>query len=314
MADRFALEEGISPTHVDFGKNVTSIHYTHSDPTFPVKVGVEVAALTPCNHYLAKYVIVTVPVGVLERNMITFVPNLFSPVGPMKMKQYMKIFYKFTTRVGDKYNNEFLLSLLKGNAAANNDRCINWQNMEAKRNNIKNGTSGFYLPGSKIWMCTIVTEAFEELLAEAKADGTGDGSTLTAQQIHDLLEPLRRVFPTSAMGENDYVYFYPDLNKRASFGYGAYSNWEIGKTTRDYYKYYGGGPIEHCQHNGCDAAGVWRLHISGAASCFEEWEFVHGAYFAGQRSAKYVNKEMGYPVDTKFLPCDAFRNNFVLPP
>jgi hypothetical protein len=296
---------------------VTSVDYSYVDlatPDYKVKVNVA-ATNSSCDHYLANFVIVTVPVGVLEQGKIAFSPPLLSDESPLTMAQYIKIFYKFNFRVGPKYNNEFMFSVLKGGRTADsNDRCINWQNMEARRNAIRNGTSSSYLQGSKIWMCTLVTEAFEKLLAEQVANGTGNGTVLTAQQIDNLLNPLRKVFPGRQILQSDYVYFYPDLNLRDSFGNGAYSNWKVGKSIGSYYKYYGGGPAKRCMHNGCDQNNVWRLHISGTASCFNEWEFVHGAYFAGQRSAKYVLAEMNYSINTAFLPCDDFRKKFILPP
>ena len=311
VADKFAKGESIYDS-IDFETNVTNINYAHDDPIYHVKVDLA-AEVGACDHYLANYVILTVPVGVLEHNLITFEPELFSYDNPLKMKQYVRIYYKFNERVGPDYNNEFLYSILN-DLDVDNIRCINWQNLDATRTFTgQEGTGTSYIPGSNIWECTVTTESFDALLAE------GNGEFLTEPQIDALLTPLRRVFPEAKTTQFvDYVSYYPDLNLRGNFGFGAFSNWEVGKTLRDYYEYYGGGPlIERCQHNGCDEnTDAWRLHISGTGSCYEQWEFVHGAYFAGQRSANYVLAEMGLLADgieTTFFECDDFFANFVLP-
>jgi Flavin containing amine oxidoreductase len=308
LAVGFATDEGLLPSYIDFNKRVANINYDYAgNPNYKVKIDITGST---CTHYLAKYVILTVPVGVLEHQLITFQPPLYTEDVPQTMGQYTKIFYKFNFRVGPKYKNEFLFALLEGSTTGDNDeRCMHWQNMDAKRNNIRGGTSTDYLPNSHIWMCTLTTQAFNKILA------TGDGQHLSADQLDTLLNPLRQIFHEQSITRSDYKTFYPDLNLRDDFGRGAFSDWKIGTTVRQFYEFYGGGGlIEPCEHNGCDSSRKWRLHISGTGSCLEEFEFIHGAYFAGQRSALNVLAEMGQAVDIEgFTSCEDW-GDYELPP
>jgi Flavin containing amine oxidoreductase len=305
LATSFATDYGIL-SYIDFNRKVTKIDYSYAgDANYKVKVDVN---STSCTHYLAKYVILTVPVGVVANNLIEFQPPLFTKDNPMKMGLYIKIHYKFNFRVGQKYKPEFLWSLLQGSTSGDNDEnCITWQNMDAKRNNKRGGTDTTYYPGSNVWICLLTTEAFNKILA------AGDGKRLSAAQIDRLVNPLRQIFPERPILPTDYKSYYPDWNLREHAGFGSYSDFQIGYNLRQYFAFYGGGPIEPCEHNGCDANRKWRLHFSGAASCFFAFEYVHGAYYSGQRSAKYVLAEMGKPVDTNFLACDDLEG-YVLPP
>jgi Flavin containing amine oxidoreductase len=305
LATSFATDYGVSP-YIDFNKTVTKIDYSHTgDANYKVKVDVRA---TSCTHYLAKYVILTVPVGVIANNLIEFHPPLFTTDNPLKMGLYIKIFYNFNFRVGPRYNHEFLWSVLQGSTSGDKDEhCMNWQNMDAKRHSKRRGTDTTYYPGAHVWVCTLTTVAFHKILA------AGDGKRLSATQIDQLLNPLRQIFHDRAILPTDYKYYYPDWNLRDNAGNGAYSDWQIGYNLRQYYAFYGGGPIEPCEHNGCDANRKWRLHMSGTGSCLEEFEYVHGAYFSGQRSANYVLAEMGKSVDTNFLACEDLKD-IVLPP
>jgi Flavin containing amine oxidoreductase len=305
LATSFATDYGILP-YIDFNRKVTKIDYSYAgDADYKVKVDVN---STSCSHYLAKYVILTVPVGVVANNLIEFQPPLFTKDNPLKMGQYVKIHYKFNFRVGPKYKPEFLWSVLQGGTSGDNDEnCMSWQNMDAKRNNKRDGTDTTYYPGSNVWICTLTTVAFNKILA------AGDGKRLSAAQIDHLANPLRQIFPERPILPTDYKYYYPDWNLREHSGFGAYSDFQIGYNLRQYYAFYGGGPIEPCEHNGCDANRKWRLHMSGTGSCIDNFEYVHGAYYSGQRSAKYVLAEMGKPVDTNFLLCEDWEG-YMLPP
>jgi len=66
-----------------------------------------------CTEYTGKRVIATVSAGVLNEDLIEFDPPLKYPAAtsnPMKMQQYIKIFYQFPTVFWDN-NNEFIVSL-----------------------------------------------------------------------------------------------------------------------------------------------------------------------------------------------------------
>jgi Flavin containing amine oxidoreductase len=170
LATSFATDYGVSP-YIDFNKTVTKIDYSHTgDANYKVKVDVRA---TSCTHYLAKYVILTVPVGVVANNLIEFHPPLFTTDNPLKMGLYIKIFYKFNFQVGPRYNHEFLWSVLQGSTSGDNDEhCMNWQNMDAKRHSKRRGTDTTYYPGAHVWVCTLTTVAFHKILA------AGDGKRL----------------------------------------------------------------------------------------------------------------------------------------
>jgi len=100
-----------------------------------------------------------------------------------------------------------------------------------------------------------------------------------------------------------------------SKGFGAYASWEVGGRVQNFYEFFGGGPIDRCAHNGCDASGVWRLHISGSGSCAEHYEYVHGAYFSGVRSVRYIAAEMAGKGDDigLYFQCDDFFRQYEIP-
>jgi Flavin containing amine oxidoreductase len=298
---------------------VTKIDYDYSNATTPnYKVKVDVtksssnssinATSRLCNHYLANYVILTVPEAVLERNLIAFEPTLRKPTGPSTAGLYIKLFYKFNVRVGPAYNREFAMTVLNGPGSTdNNDQCIFWHNMDGTSSTTNGGlgTSTRFIPGSNIWICTLVTEAFEKLVQ----GGSGNGQRLSNATIDRLLDPLRKVFQTN-ITTPDYTSYYADWNFRDAFGRSAYSRWRIGATLADYADFYGGyGDIggSKCQHNGCDRQNKWRLHLSGTFSCLKSYGVVWGAYNAGQRSARNVLAERGggnTSIDSRFAACD----------
>jgi Flavin containing amine oxidoreductase len=93
LATSFATDYGIFP-YIDFNKTVTKIDYSHTgDANYKVKVDVH---STSCTHYLAKYVILTVPVGVVANNLIEFHPPLFTMDNPLKWDSTSRSFISLT--------------------------------------------------------------------------------------------------------------------------------------------------------------------------------------------------------------------------
>ena len=80
----------------------------------------------------------------------------------------------------------------------------------------------------------------------------------------------------------------------------------VGKTFTTFARYFGGLDIlaPNCDHNGCNSQNEWILLLSGSATCYEHAEFVHGGYFAGERSARFALASLGMDVETDESPCD----------
>ena len=140
-------------------------------------------------------------------------------------------------------------------------------------------------------------DAFEELL--------GGQRELSDAQINALLDPLRLAYGSEAVGTPIDVYI-TKLHLDPNFGFGAYSNWKIGYSFTKFAQFYGGieEVVPYCAHNGCNDLQEWILLFSGAHTCYDQAETVHGAYFAGQRTGNFVLRELGYDAETDKSPCD----------
>lgn len=300
VARKFANDNDLS-RHIIFRQRVTVIKYNETGD-YAARVSVKGTKGTPCKEYLAKRVILTVPAGVLNNNLIQFVPQLRyseSEYNPFKVGDYIKVFYEFKKNFwGSTLKKEFLVSLQQKD---NIGKCHHWQNLEADiYRNPRLGTSTRFVPGSNILFCTLIRPAFRALLNE------GGKMELTDTQLQKLLDPLRRVFGSAVVDNNFMSVFYPKHNLNVDYGYGSYSNWVPGYSQTDYFKFYGVGTAKNCEHNGCNEFGEWILHISGTCSCYEHWEFVHGAYYSGKRSANLVLHDLGYIDVVPASECEDF--------
>ncbi|CAB9498514.1 Polyamine oxidase 1 [Seminavis robusta] len=239
-------------------------------------------------EYLTQRVILTVSTGVINNDRIDFNPSFQYPhaqYNPYRMAQYVKIFYQFeepfwgTTEFVEVARNP-----------ANRGLCNHWQNMDLA------------IPGSGIIRCELMTEGFLALIDPVTEE-------LSHATLDSLLDPLRAVYGNETVGAPLDVY-YPKINKDVDFGNGAYGAWQIGKSFTDFAKFYGGIDVltNYCDHNGCNSAGEWILQMSGSASCYDHSEFVHGALFAGQRSARFALESLGYDVKTDTSECDKWWN------
>ncbi|CAB9521878.1 Polyamine oxidase 1 [Seminavis robusta] len=241
---------------------------------------------TTCTNYVAQRVISTVSIGVLNHDLIAFDPPLRYPhekYSPYSMALYVKVFYQFPVKFWD--TTEFILT---ARPVGQRGHCHHWQNMDLPQ----------FMPGSGIIRCEMMTEAFNELKHS-------ETNQLTDETLLALLEPLRITYGAATVG-TPLAMYYTQNNNNVDFGYGSYANWKIGKTFTDYAHFFGGIPnvVNHCDHNGCSDSGDWVLHFSGAATCYVYAEFVHGAYWAGERDANYVLESLGYNVKTDKSPCD----------
>jgi polyamine oxidase len=317
IATYFTEDNGLNEK-IRFGRNVTKINYDEDDDVYKARVITGPKGDGDCNVHLAKRVILTVPAGVLNNNLIEFVPELRyseSEFNPFKVGFYIKIFYEFKTNFwGSTLNDkEFLVSLQQRD---NVGQCHHWQNLEAVSDLTPDyGNNTDYVPGSNTIFCTLIGTSFQALL-----DETGLDEISEEQLTGKLLDPLRRVFGAAVVDDNlmiDSIY-YPKQNLDANHGLGSYANWAPEKSTGggyysldDYFKFYGVGPVGYCEHNGCnkvdpyDPDAEWILHISGTCSCYAYWEFVHGAYWGGVRSANLVLYELKHIDEVPKSECDA---------
>jgi Flavin containing amine oxidoreductase len=144
--------------------------------------------------------------------------------------------------------------------------------------------------------CDITTDAFWARV--------GGRRNLTDETISALLDPLRLVYGADVVGTPIATYA-TELHTDANMGYGAYANWRLGYSFTDYAHFYGVEQlVPYCDHNGCNSLQEWILLFSGSHTCYEHAETVHGAFFAGQRSANYALSGLGYPVETAGSRCD----------
>ena len=310
LPKRFAQDKKID---IEFNTKVTKIEYDY-EPDNVVSKHVKVSVdRGDCDHYLANFVVLTVPIGSLLEDQIDFVPALdYEPeYNPFRMTQYIRIYFRFdneltktTTDDGTQvFKKKFLMSV--NDDDFDEDGCIFWQNLDVNGGTFKD---------KHIWECTLTTEAFDRLTQEF-----GGIQDITLAKANKLLIPLRKALdgvPSEA--DLQVTDFYsPDLFNRAAKGFGAFAAWIPGAQVDNFYEFFGGGPFPVCEeattgggtarynHNGCDSKGVWRLHLSGACSCLENSEWVHGAFWSGRRSGRYVQAEINQarPADNLFK-CD----------
>jgi len=298
FAEEYLLSEGASgyeeSEYFRFNQRVGKIFYDKGG-VYPVEIETNFKGKCPARRFKAKRAILTAGVGVQNSGEIVFDPPFPYP-SPMKMALYVKVFYQFEEKFWKEMDDrQFIVSLAEDFDGATNAKCHHWQSLDYS-SDLKTGpkkTSPDIVPGSKILFCTLLTEAFEALLDEAGSD------ELTEKQLKvELLEPLRRIYGEKVDSTLVDVK-YPKLHKDPNF-MGSYENWQVGFDLEDYYKYHGGilpgsNPIiEPCGHNGCMRDNTtWTLHISGSASCLEEYGYVRGAIDAGERSANYVLADIG---------------------
>lgn len=264
---------------MDYNQNVRSPNF--GGPTYKARVNTHNGV--QCTDYMAQRVISTVSPGVLYNDLIEFSPPLkYAPqtTNPMKMAQYVKIFYQFEEQFWD--DGEFIVVVPK--EVSQRGKCQQWYN------------GNFFQPGSNYLRCELMTEAFEDLIQGQRR--------LTDEQFDSLLEPLRRVYGDNVTAPIDI--YMTELHADSNVGFGAYSNWQIGYTFNQYAQFYGGVEelTPYCDHNGCNELQEWVLHLSGSASCYDSSETVQGALYSGQRSANYVLRELGYDVDGAGGICD----------
>jgi len=294
----YAEENEIKPL---FLHRVKSVRYNIQKGDVRARVTVR-PKKQKCLVYESQRVISTVSAGVYNNNLIKFYPKLLfkeKKFNPMKINRYLNIWYQFPTKFWEETANQshYIYTLRDENY---DGVSLNWQNLDREG----------MLPGSKILVLTLVEEGFVKEFGEKYRK-----EKLPWKKLKKLLEPLKVVFGKKYKKPTEMIYnrFHGDRD----FGFGAYSHWDKGYSPYDYFKFWGGYDfgdyIKPCHHNGCNGPPKkkpkpeWILYLSGAASCLELYEWVHGAWYAGETAAYLMMESLGIKLnDTKWKkknPC-----------
>ncbi|MCJ1309385.1 hypothetical protein MMC25_003044 [Agyrium rufum] len=199
----------------------------------------------------ADYAICTFSLGVLQNDVVKFVPELpsWKQVGieSFQMGTYTKVFLQFPPdQVFWDTSTQFFLY------ASPTERGYYpvWQSLDGP---------GF-LPGSGIFFATVVSA--QSYVAEQQND------EITKEQV---LEVLREMFGPTNVPEPT-AFMYPRWSTEP-WAFGSYSNWPPGTT------------LEMHQNL---RANVGRLFFAGEATSSEYYGFLHGAWFEGQAAGVQI--------------------------
>ena len=240
--------------------NCTPTYDCHGDPrlllnTVVKKIAHNNTGVTITNAdgscITASYAILTVSVGVLQNEVITFSPSLpdwkQNAIATFQMGTYTKVFLQFPPDkvFWDKQTQFFLYAdpVERGYYPV-------WQSLDGP---------GF-LPGSGIFFATVVD--YQSYRAEAQ-----DDATVQAQ----VMAVLRKMYGAKNVPD-PIAFMYPRWSLE-EWAYGSYSNWPPGTTLE--------------QHQNL-RANLGRLYFAGEATSTEYYGFLQGAWFEGQQAGKLV--------------------------
>ena len=276
---QFVWEQAANPDALYTSARVTRIEYDNQDIKYKAKVLADIGVDGSCLEISAQRVISTVSTGVLNSDLIEFSPPLTYGSNPNAMGIYAKVWFEFATQFWD--DTSFLVTVPEDTTR----NCFFWKNLNDS------------IPSSNKLICYLTTESYEVVMDQTT-------KTLTDDTLLELLEPLRLAYGEDTVG-TPIAMGATEHKTDVDFGFGSYSHWQIGFDLQDYAQYYGGvdAVTGFCEHNGCNEGKEWILHISGACSCYAGYESVHGAYWAGERSANHVLASLGYEVETVSV-CD----------
>jgi len=273
-----------------FDHRVEMVDYNHYDAN-DSRVRAQVYAKNSagaCSVYKAQRVISTVSAGVYNNNLIQFYP-VFSyseaQHNPLKVQNYVKIFYRFSTKFWGANNEDHYILTVKGQ---NPDGVsLHWQNYDRQ---------GLY-PGSNMLLLTLVGDDFEDAVGTANVRN----EIIPESVLQKLLEPLEVAFPDEDVTPVDW--YYNTFHADPDFGYGAYAQWAQGYSPEDYFHFWGAYDfndyVDECDHNGCNDDDEWILYLSGTNACMDDFEFVHSGYYGGYFSANLMLQSLGFDLDFK---------------
>ena len=229
----------------------------------------------PCHVITSKKVISTLSVGVLNNKH-----SIFSPPFPekklndMNAVYQMALFHKAFFAFPKKFwDDKEMISF----AMKEKGKCQVWQNLDTSK----------FLQGSNILFCT-VTEWWA-----SKFEQFNDNEV---QQ--ELLKPLKLAYPD--MPEpTDFIYSRWATNQWA---FGSYEARIVNGTTDQFENFV--APLQNELESNI-------VYISGSASCKYHYGYVHGAYWAGKRSAWQVLRDFDVTLeDEDISSCDKERVTF----
>ncbi|XP_019639173.1 PREDICTED: polyamine oxidase-like [Branchiostoma belcheri] len=263
IVDRLS-SEFLSPndTRRQLNKVVQTVNWTDAGVTITTVDG---------STYRGEYGLMTVSVGVLENEVIDFTPDLPSwkveEIYQFRMGQYCKIFLKFPRKFWD--NSEFILY-----AGSLWPQYAIWQNLEAP---------GIFPNGTNILLVTAVASEVQRI--ELQSDEA------TQQEV---MAVLRNMYGNN-IPEPESILVPRWLTNPLFFG--AYSNWPIHVTARDFQKL---------------AAPVGRLYFGGEATHPRYNGYVQGGYLSGIDQANAILKCMQKGICQSYRP-DVSKGTSVAP-
>lgn len=225
---------------------------------------------TPCHVISARKVISTLSVGVLnKRRSIFYPPFPNEKLNDMNSVYEMALFHKAFFAFPEKFwGNKEIISF----AMEEKGKCQVWQNLDTTK----------FLHGSHILFCTVTdmwASRFEEL-------------ELNDDEIQrEVLKSLKSIYPDMP-DPIDFAYSRWATNR---WTFGSYEARIVNGTTSEFEHFI--APIK-------DISGSNTIYISGSASCKYHYGYVHGAYWAGLRSAKQVLKDFGIDIMDDHSSCD----------
>ncbi|KAI8520756.1 hypothetical protein Bbelb_005100 [Branchiostoma belcheri] len=253
IVDRLS-SEFLSPndTRRQLNKVVQTVNWTDAGVTITTADG---------STYRGEYGLMTVSVGVLENEVIDFTPDLPSwkveEIYQFRMGQYCKIFLKFPRKFWD--SSEFILY-----AGSLWPQYAIWQNLEAP---------GIFPNGTNILLVTAVASEVQRI--ELQSDEA------TKQEV---MAVLRNMYGNN-IPEPEGILVPRWLTNPLFFG--AYSNWPIHVTARDFEKL---------------AAPVGRLYFGGEATHPRYNGYVQGGYLSGIDQANAILKCMQKGICQSYRP------------
>jgi polyamine oxidase len=230
----------LKPEQVRFNTQVTQIDYSSDGVTIHTKNG---------DCVRAAYAICTFSVGVLQRDVIKWEPELplwkRTAIQKFEMGTYTKIFLQFNETFWPEDKQFFLYA-----SSTTRGYYPVWQSLS---------TEGFF-PGSNIIFVTVVQD--QAYRAELQSD---------EETKEEVMEVLRQMFPDKDIPE-PIAFMYPRWTS-VPWAYGSYSNWPAGTT------------LEVHQNLRANVDRVW---FAGEAISAEYFGFLQGAWFEGREAGMQV--------------------------
>ncbi|KZT43340.1 amine oxidase [Sistotremastrum suecicum HHB10207 ss-3] len=228
-------ETFLRPDQILYNSVVKQIEYTN--------LGVEVQ-LNSGEALFADHVLVTVSLGVLQNDEVTFVPELPSwkedAIHAMTMGIYTKIFFQFSR----KFWFDTAAALY---ADHERGRYPVWQSLDHIE----------FLPNSGILMVTVTNDFSERI------------ESMTDEEVREeVLSIMRIMFPEADIPA-PLAFFFPRWSQDPLFR-GSYSNWPVSFSTE--------------RQNALRAPVDRKVWFAGEATSRKYFGYLHGAYFEGQKA------------------------------